>query len=77
MEGFEVPLAAWRVHGTAAELYARLGHNAAAEQHRASSRATILGLADSLPHDEPLRTRFLSAPAVRQIVDPDRRPERH
>jgi hypothetical protein len=68
MEGFEVPLAAWRVHGTAAELSARLGNNAAAEQHRASSRATILRLADSLPHDEPLRVRFLSAPPVRQIV---------
>jgi hypothetical protein len=68
MEGFEVPLAAWRVHGTAAELSARLGNNAAAEQHRASSRATILRLADSLPHDEPLRVTFLSAPPVRQIV---------
>jgi DNA-binding winged helix-turn-helix (wHTH) protein len=72
MEGFEVPLAAWRAHGTAAELYARLGNNAAAEQHRALSRATILRLADSLPHDEPLRARFLSAPAVRRIVDPAR-----
>jgi hypothetical protein len=70
MEGFEVPLAAWRVHGTAAELYARVGNNAAAEPHRASSRATILSLADSLPHDEPLRARFLSAPLVRGIVDP-------
>jgi len=70
MEGFEVPLAAWRVHDTAAELYAGLGNNAAAEPHRALSRATILTLADSLPHDEPLRARFLSAPAVRRIVDP-------
>jgi hypothetical protein len=24
MEGFEVPLAAWRVHATAAELYERI-----------------------------------------------------
>ena len=69
MEGFEVPLAAWRAHGTAAELYARRGNDAAAEQHRASSRATILRLADSLPLDEPLRARFLSAPSVRRIVD--------
>jgi tetratricopeptide (TPR) repeat protein len=68
MEGFEVPLAAWRVHGSAAELYAHLGHTATAEQHRAASRATILSLAASLPHDEPLRARFLSAPAVRRIV---------
>jgi len=55
------------VHGTAAELYAILRNDAAADQHRASSRATILRLADSLPHDEPLRARFLSAPAVRRI----------
>jgi len=69
MEGFEVPLAAWRANGTAAELYDRLGNAAAAEEHRASSRATILRLADSLPHHEPLRARFLSAPSVRRIVD--------
>jgi hypothetical protein len=37
---------------------------------RAVSRAMILRLADSLPHDEPLRAGFLSAPAVRRIVDP-------
>jgi tetratricopeptide (TPR) repeat protein len=70
MEGFEIPLAAWRVHGTSAELYARTGNKDAAEQHRALSRATILRLADSLPDDEPLRGRFLSAPSVRRIVDP-------
>lgn len=69
MEGFEVPLAAWRAHGTAAELSTRRGNGAAAEQHRASSRATILRLADSLPLDEPPRARFLSAPSVRRIVD--------
>src|SRR5262249_14603258 len=49
MEGFEVPLAAWRVHGTAAELYTRMGHDASANQDRALSRATILSLANSLP----------------------------
>jgi hypothetical protein len=70
MAGLEVPLAAWRLHGTAAELYAILRNDAAAEEHRASSRATILRLADSLPHDKPLRARFLSAPAVRRILPP-------
>jgi hypothetical protein len=70
MEGFEVPLAAWRVHGTAAELCAGVRNDAAAEQHRALSRATILRLADSLPPDEPLRARFLSAPAVGRILHP-------
>ena len=30
MEGFEVPLAAWRVHATAAALYERTGHSGVA-----------------------------------------------
>ncbi len=71
MEGFEVPLAAWRVHGTAAEVYRRAGGKATAEQRRLLSRATILRLANSLPDDEPLRDTFLSAPSVRVIVGPD------
>jgi DNA-binding winged helix-turn-helix (wHTH) protein/tetratricopeptide (TPR) repeat protein len=68
IEGFEVPLAAWRVHGTAAEHYARAGaHNLAGHQ-RELSRATILKLANSLPLEEPLRQIFLSAPMVRKIL---------
>jgi tetratricopeptide (TPR) repeat protein len=71
MEGFEVPLAAWRVHATAAELY-RVGENSdAAEHHRELSRATILKLADSLPAEEPLRSTFLSAPSVRKVLEND------
>jgi hypothetical protein len=72
MDGFEVPLAAWRVHGTAAELYGGAGNNAASERHRALARATILRLANSLVPDDPLRDTFLSAPAVRRIVDASR-----
>ena len=68
MKGFEVPLAAWRVHATAAALYKRMGKSDVAEQHRALSRATILQLANSLPADEPLRSTFLSAPAVVQVL---------
>ena len=68
MEGFEVPLAAWRVHATAAELYGGGESSEAAEHHRELSRATILKLADSLPAEEPLRKTFLSAPSVRQVL---------
>jgi hypothetical protein len=64
MEGYEVPLAAWRVHGTAAEFHARAGDNDLAEHHRELSRATILKLANSLGPEGPLRTTFLSAPDV-------------
>ena len=47
MEGFEVPLAAWRVHATAAELYRASDNSESADRHRELSRATILKLADS------------------------------
>jgi tetratricopeptide (TPR) repeat protein len=68
MQGSEVPLANWRVHATAAELYARLGNQDLAEHHRESSRATILQLANSLPADEPLRQTFLSSAMVFNIL---------
>jgi hypothetical protein len=68
MEGFEVPIAAWHVHATAAALYDHTGSNTEREHHRALSRTTIFQLAHSLPAAEPLRTTFLSAPAVRTVL---------
>src|SRR5208282_3073581 len=68
MEGFEVPLAAWRVHATAAERYQGSKKSEASEHHRELSRATILKLADSLPSEEPIRRIFLSAPSVRRVL---------
>jgi tetratricopeptide (TPR) repeat protein len=68
MEGFEVPLAAWRVHGTAFELYRNSGDRDLAERHLALSRATIMKLANSMSAEEPLRQKFLSAPRIRKIL---------
>jgi len=68
MEGFEVPLAAWRVHATAFELYQDSGDRDLAERQRALSRDTIVKLANSMPAEEPLRTKFLSAPAIRKVL---------
>ena len=68
MEGFEVPLAAWRVHRSAADLNSRGGNEAAAKRHRELSRSTVLKLANSLPDNDPLRDTFLSAPSVHGIV---------
>jgi tetratricopeptide (TPR) repeat protein len=68
MEGFEVPLAAWRVHATAAELYRRMKSRELAERQLALSRETIMKLANSLPAEEPLRHIFLSAPKIRKIL---------
>jgi tetratricopeptide (TPR) repeat protein len=68
MEGFEVPLAEWRVHASAAEVFARSGDLEASERHRRLSRETILKMANSLPEDHSLRRTFLAAPAVSKII---------
>jgi hypothetical protein len=68
MEGFEVPLASWRVHASAFEFCRNAGDRASAERHRALSRETILKLANSLPAEEPLRHIFLASPMVRRIL---------
>src|SRR4029077_18398245 len=70
MEGFEVPLAAWRVHASAAELETRQGNRGGAERDRPLGRATVLALAKSLMGHEGLREAFLAAPAVFAITDP-------
>jgi tetratricopeptide (TPR) repeat protein len=69
IEGYEVPLAAWRIHGTAADLLTRAGNNDLADHHCELSRATITKLADSLGAEDSLRATFLSAPLVRTILD--------
>jgi tetratricopeptide (TPR) repeat protein len=68
IEGFELPLAEWRLHATAFELCQAGENSEAAEHHRQLSRATILKLADSLAAEEPLRQTFLSAPSVRKVI---------
>jgi tetratricopeptide (TPR) repeat protein len=68
MEGFEVPLAAWRVHATASELYRASDNSESADHHRELSRTAILKLADSLAGEEPLRKTFLSAPSVSRVL---------
>jgi tetratricopeptide (TPR) repeat protein len=68
MEGFEVPLACWRVHAVAAEFHERTGDSELAEYHLGLSRATIMKLANSLPTEEPLRKTFLSDLVVRKVL---------
>jgi hypothetical protein len=69
MEGFEVPLAAWRVLGTASAIHELMREPGPADKHRELSRAIIMKLADSMPVEEPLRNKFLLAPAVRNLLD--------
>jgi ATP/maltotriose-dependent transcriptional regulator MalT len=66
VERWEIPVAAWRVYATAAEVatdpeLARVRWRLSAE--------TITRLADSLSRTEPLREIFLSAPRIRQILN--------
>jgi len=63
--GIEAPLAAWRVHATAAEIEPATDD---AKEHCAKSRATILHLASSLEVYGRLQRTFLLAPAVRKIL---------
>ena len=69
IEGFELPLADWRVHATAADVYSRAGDTARAKQLRALSRTTIRKLASSLSMEQTLQETFLSAPAVRSVLE--------
>jgi tetratricopeptide (TPR) repeat protein len=68
VQGFEMPLAAWRVHATAAHIDEKSANPESARARRDLSRATILQLACSLPEQEPLRNIFLSAPAVARVL---------
>ena len=68
MEGFDVPIATWQVHATAAELSELRGDSGAAEHHRELSRTTVLRLANSLSGDDPLRLTFLSSPRISTII---------
>ena len=68
MDGFELPLAIWRVHATAAALGELRGDTELAERHRELSRAMIVRIANSLPSEDSLRMTLLSAVPVTGIL---------
>jgi hypothetical protein len=70
IDGFEVPLAAWRVHATAAKVFGDAGNTDLPRHHLELSRATLLKLADSLGQEESLRRTFLAAPEVDRVLRP-------
>jgi hypothetical protein len=70
MEGFDTPLAAWRVHATAAAVQQRAGNLPESTHHRDRSQAVVLRLAGSLPREHPLRATFLASPAIARILLP-------
>ncbi len=68
INGFEVPLAHWRVHATAADLRERAGDWEMALYHRQLTAATIRKCADSLSGHKEIQERFLSAMSVRNAL---------
>ncbi len=68
VQGVDVPLAAWQVHATAADILERLGEQESAASHRDAGRNTISRLAQSLGEHERLRETFLSAPRVARLL---------
>jgi ATP/maltotriose-dependent transcriptional regulator MalT len=59
----QIPMVAWRLHVTAAELHMALGDAQQAEQHRATAAAILMRLAHSLGEGEPLRESLLAVPS--------------
>lgn len=68
VEEFEIPVAAWRVHATAYDLY-RQTRKHSAEPQRARAKVYIRALANSFAPDEPLRQTFLAAAPVKRILN--------
>lgn len=68
-EGFEVPLGAWRVHATAADINECLANKEHALYHGEMSRSILVRLANSLGAEERLKQTFLSAPVIRRILE--------
>jgi tetratricopeptide (TPR) repeat protein len=63
-----VPLAAWLVHATAADLCVRGVNPDTAGRHRDLAAACIRGLASSLDCDQALRTSLLTSASVRRVL---------
>jgi hypothetical protein len=66
-----VPLAAWRVHATAASVFESAGRVGLAQSHRRAARTAILALATSLGSRDAVRAKFLSAPIVAGVLGED------
>jgi DNA-binding winged helix-turn-helix (wHTH) protein/tetratricopeptide (TPR) repeat protein len=64
---YDLPLASWRVHATAAEAYRLLGKKAASRTHRDAANLAITKLADSIGQEHALRTKFLASSDVSNL----------
>jgi len=64
IDGVEVPLAAWRVYETAAELHLCQGQAGLAQDFRCQAEAGLSRLAGSLDESDPLRRSLLAHPLL-------------
>jgi tetratricopeptide (TPR) repeat protein len=67
VEKFDIPVAAWRVHSSAWDLYREAPDCARADGHRSRAKELIMRIADSFERDEPLREALLTAQPVRRL----------
>lgn len=72
MAGFELPLAAWRVHATAAQVHAVGGHRKERQSHLNAGRESVARLAASLPAAHVLKQTFLKSAPVRALMQAGR-----
>jgi tetratricopeptide (TPR) repeat protein len=69
VDQFDIPVAGWRVHSSACDLYGDAADRERAYGHRTRAKELIMRIADSFEHDEPLRVSLLKAPPVRRIFE--------
>jgi tetratricopeptide (TPR) repeat protein len=70
IESYEAPLAAWKIHASAAAAEDLLGNVAVAENHRRVSAAIVLALAQSLPEKDPIRNALLISHQAKRVLPP-------
>jgi hypothetical protein len=68
IDGYEVPLAEWRVCATAARTELARGRRVAADAYWTRSTAVLDRLAASLEDDADLHRSFLAQPAVQTVL---------
>ena len=68
IDGYEAPLASWKIHASAADMEELLGNHEAARHYRILSGTIIRLLAESLPETEPARAGFLTSTRVRHVL---------
>jgi DNA-binding winged helix-turn-helix (wHTH) protein/tetratricopeptide (TPR) repeat protein len=69
VDKFDIPVAGWRVHSSACDLYGGGADGERADGHRSRAKELIMRIADAFEHDEPLRKSLLTAPPVRRVFD--------